>query len=175
MHKHILVFLLCALVSSAAVHASGSSDSAKAEPSEHVKQFFLSKSLSVDSATTPYLYYQVYEWIGTKYRYAGESRQGIDCSGFVAEMYRNVYCIRLSGGSKDIFPLTTPVEKSELKEGDILFFKIRKEQISHVGIYLGKNKFAHASVRSGVIISDLDEEYYKRYFYKGGRINSSAN
>ena len=52
----------------------------------------------------------------------------------------------------------------------ILFFKIRKGQISHVGIYLGNNKFAHASVKTGVIISSLDEPYYKKYFYKGGEV-----
>ena len=51
-------------------------------------------------------------------------------------------------------------------EGDILFFKIKKGQISHVGVYLGNNTFAHASVHSGVIISDLDEDYYKKYFFK---------
>lgn len=140
-----------------------------------VERFFKTRSLSIDSVATPYLYYQVYAWLGTKYRYAGETKAGIDCSGFVSEMYRQVYCITLNGGSKDIFPLTTPVEKHELKEGDLLFFRIRQGQISHVGIYLGQNKFAHASVSSGVIISDLDEDYYKRYFYKGGRIIAAVS
>jgi lipoprotein Spr len=90
-------------------------------------------------------------------------------------MYKDVYCIQLSGGSRDIYPLVIPVEKSDLQEGDILFFKIKKGQISHVGVYLGNNKFAHAAVNGGVIVSDLDEDYYKRYFYKGGRMMSSAN
>ncbi len=83
-----------------------------------------------------------------------------------------VYCINLSGGSTDIWTQVKPIEKSDLQEGDILFFKIKKGKISHVGIYLGNNKFAHASVAEGVIISDLDEAYYKKYFYKGGRILS---
>ncbi len=132
--------------------------------------YFAAHQLNLDSAGSPYLYYQVYDWVGTRYKYAGKSKKGIDCSGFVGEMYKNTYCINLAGGSRDIWPTVIPIEKKDLKEGDILFFKIKRGQISHVGIYLGNNKFAHASVAYGVIISDLDEEYYKKYFFKGGRI-----
>jgi murein DD-endopeptidase / murein LD-carboxypeptidase len=135
--------------------------------------FYETQCLSLDSAETPYLYYQVYDWIGTKYKYAGDCKEGVDCSGFVNAMYESTYCLTLNGGSKDIWKIVTPVERKELKEGDILFFKIKKGQISHVGIYLGKDKFAHASVKSGVTISDLNEEYYKKHFFKGGRISSS--
>jgi len=144
-------------------------------PKTAMQEFYSSRKLSPDSAATPYLYYQVYDWIGTGYKYSGETRKGIDCSGFVSEMYKKVYCIPLSGGSRDIWTVVSPVEKNELKEGDILFFKIKKGQISHVGIYLGNNKFAHASVHSGVIVSDLDEEYYKRSFFKGGRMGAGKS
>lgn len=137
---------------------------------QSLEQYYLTNYLKPDSAVTPYLFYQVYDWIGTRYKYSGSSKKGIDCSGFVSEMYRNVYCINLSGGSTDIWTKVNPIEKSDLKEGDILFFKIKKGRISHVAIFLGNNKFAHASVKTGVIISDLDEAYYKKYFYKGGRI-----
>jgi len=53
-----------------------------------------------------------------------------------------------------------------------LFFKIGRRYISHIGIYLGDNKFMHASRSEGVTISDLDEPYWKRYFYKAGRLIS---
>lgn len=135
-----------------------------------IENFYANHQIQPDSACSPYLYYQVYDWLGTRYKYAGNTKKGIDCSGFVCEMYRNTYCIHLSGGSKDLWPSVKPIEKNELQEGDILFFKIRRGQISHVGVYLGNNKFAHASVQSGVIISDLNEAYYKKYFFKGGRI-----
>lgn len=136
-----------------------------------IATYYYNHQLTIDSANSPFLYYQVYEWVGTRYKYSGETKKGIDCSGFVSKMYDRVYCIQLNGGSKDIYTQVKDnnISKSELKEGDILFFKIRKGQISHVGIYLGNNKFAHASVQSGVIISDLDEAYYKKYFYKAGR------
>ncbi len=136
-----------------------------------IATYYHTHQLIIDSAISPFLYYQVYEWIGTRYKYSGETKKGIDCSGFVSKMYDRVYCIPLSGGSRDIYSQVKEnnIKKSELKEGDILFFKIKKGQISHVGIYLGNNKFAHASVQSGVIISDLNEPYYKKYFYKAGR------
>ncbi|MCX6297142.1 MAG: NlpC/P60 family protein [Bacteroidetes bacterium] len=137
---------------------------------QSIEQYYAANQLVPDSACSPHLYYQVYDWVGTRYKYAGKTKKGIDCSGFVGEMYRNVYCINLSGGSRDIWSTVQPIEKTDLQEGDILFFKIKKGQISHVGIYLGNNKFAHSSVQSGVIISDLDEDYYKKYFFKGGRI-----
>lgn len=135
-----------------------------------LQAFYATHCLMPDSACSPYLYYQVYDWLGTRYKYSGNSKKGIDCSGFVSEMYKNTYCIDLNGSSGSIYTQVKPVEKCELREGDILFFKIRRNQISHVGVYLGNNKFAHASVHSGVIVSDLDEQYYKRYFYKGGRL-----
>lgn len=140
-------------------------------PKQEIHQFYSNLNLSPDSAATPYLFYQVHDWIGTRYKFAGRTKSGIDCSGFVATMYKNAYCVQLSGGSRDLWPAVQPVEKADLKEGDILFFKIKKGQISHVGVYLGNNKFAHASVHSGVIVSDLNEDYYKKYFFKGGRIN----
>lgn len=140
-------------------------------PKPPVQQYFSAHQLEPDSACSPYLYYQIYDWAGTRYKYAGNSKKGIDCSGFVREMYRQAYCVALCGGSKDIWPTVTPVEREELREGDILFFKIKKGQISHVGVYLGNNKFAHASVKYGVTISDLDHEFYKKHFFKGGRVN----
>lgn len=57
-----------------------------------------------------------------------------------------------------------------MKEGDIVFFKIRQSEVSHVGLYLGNDKFIHSSTSNGVIISDLKEEYYQKYFWGGGRL-----
>ena len=174
MPRILFLVSLFTLAFNARAYSPAAGDEPARKTVNQVEAFFNSKSLSLDSAATPYLFYKVFEWLGTKYKYAGETKQGIDCSGFVSEMYKHAYCITLSGGSRDIFPTTTPLEKNELKEGDLVFFKIKKGQISHIGIYLGNNKFAHASVNSGVIVSDLDEEYYKRYFYKGGRIIAAS-
>ena len=135
-----------------------------------LNKYFSYYHLSVDSAETPNLYYQVYNWIGAKYKYSGDTKKGIDCSGFTTEIYKHVYCIELTGGSGDIYKHVTPINKMDLKEGDLVFFKIYKGRISHVGIFLGKNKFVHATTQHGVIISDLNEDYYKKYYFKAGRI-----
>ena len=137
-----------------------------------LQDYFTRFQLCPDSAETPYLYYKVYDWLGTLYKYAGETKKGIDCSGFVTRMYEEAYCISLSGGSRDIFTTVKPVDRCDLKEGDMVFFKIKKGQISHVGIYLGNNKFAHASVQSGVIISEVaDGSVADRLgFQRGDRI-----
>lgn len=139
---------------------------------DNTYKFFSEKGINMDSVKEQHLYYKIYEWIGTKYKYAGETKRGIDCSGFVTEIYRSVYCHTLTGGSADIYKVVTPIEKKNLEEGDLVFFKIKKGRISHVGIYIGQNKIAHASVHSGVVISDLSEDYYKKYFYKGGKITT---
>lgn len=123
-----------------------------------------------DSIANEKLYETVEEWLGAPYCYAGKSKNGVDCSGFATVLYRLAYGILLEGGAADIYPKTEPVSKNELQEGDLVFFKIRKTRISHVGVYLANNKFAHASTQLGVIISDLDEAYYKKYYFGGGRI-----
>lgn len=137
--------------------------------------FVYSNSLGydIDHINNPRLYEQVKQWLGTPYHYSGESKNGIDCSGFVCRVYKDVYERVLSGSSRDIHKLTEKIREDELREGDLVFFKIRKSRVSHVGIYLGQNKFAHASVQRGVIISDLSEEYYQKYFYSAGRIKSN--
>ncbi len=121
------------------------------------------------------LYSTVNEWIGTPYRYGGDSRKGIDCSGFTGKIFNSVYNLSLAPNSAAIFEKSIPLNRSELKEGDFVFFKISKGRVSHVGVYLGNDKFAHASVARGVMISDLNDAYYKKYFYKGGRMTDVLN
>lgn len=127
--------------------------------------------MKIDTVYSPILYATVVEWLGTRYRYGGRTKNGIDCSDFTSILYKNAYNIDLTGSAGDIFKKAIPISKSDLKEGDMVFFKIkRRRKISHVGVYLGDNKFAHATTRAGVVISDLGEPYYKKYFYKGGTI-----
>jgi lipoprotein Spr len=112
----------------------------------------------------------MYNWVGTPYQFGGSTKNGIDCSGFTKMLVEEIYKITLTRDSRSMYKQCNPVSKSDLKEGDLVFFNISRGQISHVGVYLGNNKFIHSSTQKGVIMSDLREGYYKRYFYKGGRL-----
>jgi lipoprotein Spr len=111
-------------------------------------------------------------WYGTRYKYGGENRQGVDCSGFTQSFMSSYYNVDLSRRSEDQYLQSTKIKKKKLRQGDLVFFKTRgaKGGISHVGIYLCNNKFVHAATSSGVMISDLDEDYYKARYAGGGRI-----
>ncbi len=111
------------------------------------------------------------EWVGVPYQYGMCSKNGTDCSGFAQYLYKRVYNIELVHSSAGIYQQCKPVTKSALQHGDLLFFKIYKNRISHVGVYLGQGYFIHASVQKGVIISHMDEDYYRRRFYSGGRMS----
>lgn len=150
--------------------ASQPADKAPDEQDGLIKEYF-SQIMGVALSTTSNvkLFQFVYDWVGTPYHFGGDSRKGIDCSGFTKELYSKVFNLTIKRNSRDIFSMVSPVRKDELQEGDLVFFKIHSRSISHVGIYLGNNKFAHASSR-GVAINSLDDGYYSRYFYKGGRL-----
>jgi len=119
------------------------------------------------------LYSFIEEWYGTPYRLGGTAKSGIDCSAFVRELYNEVYNTELLRTSGEQFESSVFIaDRSELKEGDLVFFKIRSRRISHVGIYLSNGRFVHASSSRGVVISDLSEAYWTRYYAGGGRINA---
>ncbi len=110
------------------------------------------------------------DWYGVTYRYGGADKHGIDCSHFAAKLYADVYNKKIAGAANTIEPLTSTVKTEDMQVGDLVFFKIQQNKVSHVGVYIGNNKFVHASTKLGVIISDLNEPYYKKYFYKAGKL-----
>ncbi len=110
-------------------------------------------------------------WIGVPYAYGGESKKGTDCSGMVQTVFKTVYKVSLSRSAYDQKKDCDKVRKKNLKCGDLVFFKINSKKISHVGIYLAKNKFIHASSK-GVMVNDLTEEYYSKYYYSAGKVRN---
>lgn len=113
----------------------------------------------------------VTDWLGTPYRSGSASKKGTDCSGFVTRIYKEVYGVDLSRSSRSMFHDVKRISKTEVKEGDLVFFRRGPGQpIYHVGIYLKNNKFVHSASNGGVIISSLREQYYQRNFYAAGRV-----
>lgn len=108
-------------------------------------------------------------WYGTPYRMGGMDTLGIDCSGFVWQFYNFLYHHNLPRTSQAQFAACKPVDRTTLQQGDLVFFHTqRRKRISHVGVYLVNNKFAHASSRNGVMISDLSEDFYAKTFAGAG-------
>jgi lipoprotein Spr len=105
------------------------------------------------------------KWMGTPYLFGGMDRGGVDCSGFTAMLYRSVYNIDLPRQAEDQYAAGTRVRDNAMREGDLVFFRnVRRSGIDHVGVYIGDGRFVHASTSSGVVISDLDEAYYRKRF-----------
>jgi len=119
------------------------------------------------------------EWYGVRYRTGGNTKTGVDCSGFTVAVYSAVYGFALPRVSREQYRISRKISITELQEGDLVFFNTRGSGVSHVGVYLGNNRFIHASVSRGVMVSGLFEPYYVQRFVGAGRIDdkqlASAN
>lgn len=117
------------------------------------------------------LYEYIDDWYGTRYKYGGTTKSGIDCSAFVQSLFAAVYGISLPRTSQYQFKATKRISTTQLKEGDLLFFHTRQRHrgVNHVGIYLQNNKFIQASSSGGVMISDLYDPYYVQHLIGAGR------
>lgn len=106
---------------------------------------------------------------GVRYRYAGMTSRGMDCSGLISRVLM-AHGIRAPHSSRALFSLGRSVPYSELRAGDLLFFSTRRRGISHVGMYVGDGKFVHSSTGRGVVISSLSEGYYAKRMVGARRV-----
>ncbi len=108
-----------------------------------------------------------HEWNDVPHKWGGNSKKGIDCSGLVQIAYRSLFQIQLPRTTTNQAKVAIEIERSEMKPGDLLFFKIKnRNDLQHVGIYLEGNKMLHASTSKGVVISSLDNPYWKTNYWK---------
>jgi cell wall-associated NlpC family hydrolase len=112
---------------------------------------------------------EYYRWKGTRHQLGGTGSKGIDCSGFVKAVYKDVFNINLPRTTKAQVRQGRPVTFGELQPGDLVFFR-PPSYPRHVGIFLSKSEFVHASKTKGVIISTIDAYYWGKYYWTARRI-----
>ena len=154
-----------------AILASRSSSAIESASSVQLKYSILMNT-EVENLPNKVLLDNVDEWYGVRYRTGGNTHSGVDCSGFTVAVYMAVYGIALPRVSRDQYRISRKISTTELQEGDLVFFNTNGSGVSHVGIYLGNNKFMHASVSRGVMVSGLFEPYYIQRYIGGGRIEN---
>ncbi len=116
------------------------------------------------------LYAYIDNWMGTPHRLGGQDQRGIDCSAFVGLVMRDVYGKSVPRASAEMAQHIKRKYERQLQEGDLIFFSFGNRNIDHVGIYLHNNKFVHVSTSKGVIISDLHDTWYYKYFKRAGSV-----
>ncbi len=110
-------------------------------------------------------------FLNAPYELGGVTPEGVDCSGLVQSVFAAACGLELPHNAASQSRLGVTIAEADLRLGDLLFFETsngRRRFISHVGIYLTKRRFAHASTKAGVIVSSLDEAYWRRR-YAGAR------
>ncbi len=116
------------------------------------------------------LYRYIDEWMGTPHRLGGQNKKGIDCSAFTNHLMLDVYGKKLPRTAKDMAQVVKRKYENQLKEGDLVFFNFDGKAFDHVGVYLGNDKFVHVSTSKGVIISNLKDPWYWKYFSRAGSV-----
>lgn len=110
--------------------------------------------------------------LGIRYKYGGtEPEGGVDCSGLVRYVFRDAWGTELPRTSEEMSRLGEKVDARELQPGDLVFYNTLRRSFSHVGIYLGENRFIHAPSGGGrVRIESMDVNYWKKRFNGARRV-----
>jgi cell wall-associated NlpC family hydrolase len=113
--------------------------------------------------------------LGTPYRTGGLSpRTGFDCSGLVAYVYRAGAGLALPRNTFELSHLGVPVDPAALRPGDLVFYNTQRREYSHVGIYLGADRFIHAPARGGEVrVESLRADYWVRRYNGARRVIAS--
>ncbi|MGY4828819.1 C40 family peptidase [Sphaerotilaceae bacterium SBD11-9] len=157
--RTVLVALACALAASFAQAAPDSNDP--------ISKLLADKGLIEVRDATSDLVISAMNFLGVPYKRGGNSDAGFDCSGFTRHIYESSLGLLLPRKVDDQAKATglSPVKRTELKPGDLVFFNTLKRTFSHVGIYVGDDKFIHAPKPGGEIrVESLDVRYWAKRF-----------
>ncbi|MFM7671960.1 MAG: C40 family peptidase [Bacteroidota bacterium] len=124
---------------------------------------------SIDQAE---LWQFVEDWMGVRYVWGGNSKNGIDCSAFTERLLNEVYQIKSSRLVMGQYDKCKIIDSANLQLGDLIFFKThnKRKGLTHVAFSLGGRYFIHASSSRGVVIDQLDKNYYRKTYRYSGRI-----
>jgi cell wall-associated NlpC family hydrolase len=140
---------------------------------EHIEKL---KDFNVALTTREKVLLEVIKFLETPYKYGGSTQKGMDCSAFTMQVFKNSISLDLPRSTSQQYKIGDTIDKEELKFGDLVFFNTRKRSFpGHVGIFLGENKFVHASRSLGVTVSSLDAAYYKKRYVGARRIENIEN
>ncbi|MBX2931353.1 MAG: C40 family peptidase [Chitinophagaceae bacterium] len=130
---------------------------------------------TVEKLTNIPLLQNIEKWWGTKYCLGGTTERCIDCSAFTQTIAIDVYGAELPRTSQEQYNASKKIATDDLEEGDLVFFHSggKRKRVSHVGFYILNNKFVHASTSNGVMISDLNETYWRNRYKGAGRIKKN--
>lgn len=135
-------------------------------------KYSIKMDIAVEDIANIPLLQKIDEWWGTPYSLGGSSKNGVDCSYFTLDVMRDIFNVNLKRTAAEQYEQSLKIEWNNVKEGDLIFFKTEgRSRISHVGIYLSNNKFAHASTSQGVTIGDLADPYWQKRLYSLGRVS----
>lgn len=163
LHKNLFLLFLLALFTL-------SCSSAPYVQSDTERNVPLGKKVDLknSSVVKDKLHIQHKNWRGVKYRMGGLGKNGIDCSGFVYRTFRSELGVHIPRTTELQSSVGKSIGRHQLRAGDLVFFKTRFK-VRHVGIYIENNRFLHASTSRGVMISSLDNVYWKDKFWKAQR------
>ena len=169
MRHHPKILLCCGLVLFASL--ASAADSVEVEAPAAAPSSMLSSS--IDKAQNMLSY--ALGLVGVNYKYGGTSPEtGLDCSGFVSYVYKQAAGLVLPHNAKAISMFGQKIAISELQPGDLVFYKTMRHAYSHVGIYLGNNRFIHsASTGSGVEVVNMQDSYWTKRFNGARRMVTS--
>lgn len=149
----------------------------KGEPGEVVKPqgFIADKYAEImkvdkDNILNGRLYAFIDQWMGVPYKFGGQNKDGVDCSGLAQLLEQEVYNINIPRVTSQQVTVIKRKYEEDLKEGDLVFFDFDGKQFSHVGIYLQNGYVVHASSRKGVMIVNLHDPSLYKYFSRAGSI-----
>ncbi|MEA3369944.1 MAG: NlpC/P60 family protein [Campylobacterota bacterium] len=133
------------------------------------KKSSYSKKIKTDNWINAALSKEYAKWDSTPYKYGGTSLRGVDCSSLMQIIYRDAFGVKIPRTTKEQAKIGYQVKKKSAREGDLVFFKTGRST-RHSGILISNGKFIHSSTKHGVIISSLNNPYWKSKYWQTRRV-----